>query len=152
MVSCCSSTNGESEKQAWISLGDQPNQTKSFAFPKRTFRLKKPIYHSFQSSSFKRWPWLHYDHINDKAFCFTCLKAWTTGILFSGVYSRSDNAFVICGYTNWKDASQDKKCGFPLYERLHFHWCCTGICARSHRDTAEMNSTEHEKLKAVNHA
>ena len=39
-----------------------------------------------------------------------------TGILSSGAYSRSDEAFVNCGFTNGKDTSGDKKGGFPLYE------------------------------------
>ena len=73
MASCCTSTNGQSKNQARISLGDQLKQTKSFTFPKRSFGLKKLIYHSFQSSWFKKWTCLHYDQVNDKAFCFTCL-------------------------------------------------------------------------------
>ena len=113
MASCSSNINDQLDNQARISLGYQPNQPKSFTFPKRTFGLKKPIYRSFQSSWFTKWPWLHYDQVNDKVFCFTCLKASTTGILSSGAYNRSDDAFVNRGYTNWKDASGDKKGGFP---------------------------------------
>ena len=74
------------------------------------------------------------------------------GILLSGAYNRSDNAFVNCSYTNWKDASGEKKSGFSSHERSHFHRHCTGILGKSHRDIAEMMSTEHEKQKAVNRA
>ena len=142
MASCSSSTNGQSENQALISLGDQPKQTKCLPFPIRTFGLKKPIYRTLESSWFKKCPWIHYDQVNDKVFCFTCLKAWTMGIFLSGAYSRSDDAFVNCGYTNWKDASRDRKGGFPLHERLHFKRDCTRILAWSHHDIAEMMSTE----------
>ena len=67
MASCSSSTNGESKNHAWISLGDQPNQTTLFTFPKRAFGLKILIYRSFQSSWFKKWPWLYSNQVNDKA-------------------------------------------------------------------------------------
>ena len=56
------------------------------------------------------------------------------------------------GYTKWKDASGDKKGGFPLHERSHFRSHCMGILAQSHHDIAEMMSTEYEKQKAVNRA
>ena len=74
------------------------------------------------------------------------------GILLSGVYSSSDDVFVNCGYTNWKDASGKKKGGFPLHKQLHFYSDWTGILAHSYQDIAEMISTEHEKQKAVNRA
>ena len=162
MASCSSSTPGQTENQAWISLGqtenqawislgDKPNQTKSCTFAKRTFRLKKPIYRSVQSSWFKKQPGLNYYHVDNKMFCFTCLKASTTGISSSGAYSRSHNAFVNRGYTNWKDASREKKGGFHLHERLHFQRHCTSILARSHCGIAEIMFTEHRK-KAVIYA
>ena len=153
MASCSSSTNGQSENQARILLGDQPNQPKSFTFPKRTFGLKKPIYRSFQCSWFTKWPWLHYDQVNDKVYCFTCVKASTTGLLSSGAYKQVRRCLRKSWlYTNWKDASGAKKGGFPSHERSHFHKHCTGILAKSHRDIAEMMSTEHKKQKAVNRA
>ena len=127
MTSCSSNANGQSETQAQISLGDQPNQTKSFTFPKRTFTVKKLIYRSFQPSWFKKWPCLHYNQVNDEVFCFTCLKVSMMGILLSGAYSRSDAAFVNHGYTNWKNTCKDKKGGFPFHELSHFHRHCTGM-------------------------
>ena len=65
---CSSSANGQSENEVSTSFGNQPNQTKSFTFPKRTLELKKPICCSFQSYRFKKWPWLHYNQVNNKAF------------------------------------------------------------------------------------
>ena len=67
-----------------------------------------------------------------------------TGILLSGAYSRSDNAFVNRGYTNWKDANGVKNGGFPLHKRSHFHRHCTVILARSQHNIAEITSTEHK--------
>ena len=69
------------------------------------------------------------------------------------IYNRSDDAFVIVAIaTNWKNGSGDKNGGFPSYERSQFHRHCTGTLVKSHRDIAEMMSTEHEKQKAVNRA
>ena len=48
-------------------LGDQPNQPSSFTFPKRKIGEKHPVYRSFQPSWFRKYPWLHYDQVNDKA-------------------------------------------------------------------------------------
>ena len=56
-------------------LGDKPNHPKTFMFPKRKFGDKKPTYRSFQSSWFKKWPWITYNETEDKAFCFACIKA-----------------------------------------------------------------------------
>ena len=60
-------------------LGDQPNQPTAFSFPKRDFGKKNPVSRSFPASWFKKWPWLHYDQTNDRAFCFTCMKASKLG-------------------------------------------------------------------------
>ena len=83
--------------------GDQPNQPLLPSFPKQSFRLKSPVFRSFQSSWYKRWPWIHYDQNNDKVFCFTCLKASRLGKL-KACASKGDDAFLSRGYTNWKDA------------------------------------------------
>ena len=153
MASCSSSTNGLMKNQSQVLLGDQPNQTKSFTTPKTTFGLKKPIYHSFHSSWFKKWPWLHYHQLKDKAYCFTHFKASIMGIFSICAYSRSEDAFVHHVYTNWKHASGDKiKGGFCLQEWLDFHRHSQSILAQSHRDIAEMMPNDHETQKAVSHA
>ena len=56
-------------------IGDQANQPASFAFPKIKFGEKNPVSRLFQSSWFKKWPWLHYDQAEDRAFCFVCMKS-----------------------------------------------------------------------------
>ena len=115
----------------------------AFYLPYRTFGFKKSITVRSNLPGLKSGPWLQYNQMNDKVFCFACLKASTTRILSSDAYSRSDNAFMNCDYTNWKDTSRNNTSGFPFYERAPFHRHCTSILARSHRDIAKMMSTEH---------
>ena len=44
-------------------------------FRKRKFGEARPVFRCFQAAWFKKWPWIRYDQVNDKAFCFTCVKA-----------------------------------------------------------------------------
>ena len=62
-------------------------------------------------------PWLHYDQTNDKVYCFMCMKASKVGN-FRLCASKGDDAFLSCGYTNWKDANGDKRGGL-LIRRVH---------------------------------
>ena len=66
--------------QSLENLGEHPNQPILPSFHKRKFGVKSPVFRSFQSSWYNRWPWIHYDQVNDCAFCFTCLKAKRLGI------------------------------------------------------------------------
>ena len=50
-------------------FGDKPNHPKTFMFPKQKFGDKKPTYRSFQSLWVKKWPWITYNEMDDKAFC-----------------------------------------------------------------------------------
>jgi len=73
---CCNmAASSSSGAGAEVAIGDKASQPSSFSFPNRKFGEKIPIYRSFQSSWFKKWPWLHYNQANNKAFCFVCLKA-----------------------------------------------------------------------------
>ena len=111
---------------AFPELGDKPNHPKSFSFPKRKFGDKKPTYHSFQSSWFVKWPWLTYNETDDKAFCFVCIKAvQQERVRNCALTSKMSDAFLIQGFTNWKDATGEKHGGFPLHERSHVSFCCS---------------------------
>ena len=132
-------------------LGDQPNQPTAFSFPKRDFGKKNPVSRSFQASWFRKWPWLHYDQTNDRAFCFTCMKALKLGNL-KVCASKSDDAFLTRGYTNWKDACGDKSGGFPSHECSQVHMYCVGVMTKTQKDIGELLSTELEKQKAINRA
>ena len=140
-----------SSSSSGSSLGDQPNQPSSFSFPKRKFGEKHPVYRSFQPSWFRKYPWLHYDQVNDKAFCFTCLKASKIGNL-KVCASKGDDTFLSRGYTNWKDASGDKCGGFSTHEHSQVHQYCLEVICKPQKSVAELLSSEHEKQKAVNHA
>ena len=73
---------------------DQPNQPLSFVFPNRKFGEKHLVYRSFQSASFKKWPWLHYDQTNDKVYCFVCMKVSKVGN-FRVCASKGDDALSL---------------------------------------------------------
>ena len=81
-------------------------------YSKWLFRLKKPIYRSFQSSWFIKWSWLHYDQVNHKAFCFTCLKPSTTETLSSGGTVGQMIPSSIVDLTTGKTLAEKKKLGF----------------------------------------
>ena len=89
----------------------------SFCFPKETLVKKKIVQRSFQSAWFKRWAWIHYDEVNDKALCHTCVKAYQANMLSNACL---EPAFLSSGYTNWKDATA-KKGGFPAHEKSNCH-------------------------------
>ena len=55
------STAASSESQMLESLGECPNQPMLTSYPKRKSGKKSPVFCSFQSSWYKRWPWVHYD-------------------------------------------------------------------------------------------
>ena len=59
-----------------VDVPNQPHQSLTFAFPKRSFGKKAPVFRSFQPSWFSQWPFLHYDEANDVAYCHTCLMGF----------------------------------------------------------------------------
>ena len=85
-----------------VRFHDRPNQPATLSFPKRTFRKKQPVKRAFQRSWFKTWSWLHYDEATDASFCYYCGKANQEGKLKA---TNKDVAFIIKGFTNWKDAT-----------------------------------------------
>ena len=85
-----------------VRFHDRPNQPATLSFPKRTFGKKQPVKRAFQRSWFKTWSWLHYDEATDASFCYYCGKANQEGKLKA---TNKDVAFIIKGFTNWKDAT-----------------------------------------------
>ena len=74
---------------------DKPNQPAALiSFPKRTFGKKQIVKRAFQWSWFKTWNWLHYDEVNDTAFCYYCGKAEQEGKLKA---TNKDVAFITKG-------------------------------------------------------
>ena len=45
---------------------------------------------------------LHWDETSERAFCFTCVRAFKQKKLRSGA---ADAAFITKGYQNWKDTT-----------------------------------------------
>ena len=99
-------------------LREKPNQPTSFNFPKRHFGIKSTTYRSFQPAWFKQWPWILYDQEHDRTFCFCCVQAVRQEeVRGCSLTSKTSDAFLTQGFTNWKDATGAKHGGFPLYER-----------------------------------
>ncbi len=96
-------------------LGDRPNQPTSFKFHKRKFGQKKPVFRCVQPAWFQKWPWLHYDQVEDRMFCYTCVQACKQGGVT--IVGKKKDTFLTLGYTNWKDAAGEKSGGFPTHER-----------------------------------
>ena len=57
----------------------QSNQPTAFSLLKSNFGEARPVFRSFQTAWIKKWPCIHYDQVNDKTFCFTCVKASKLG-------------------------------------------------------------------------
>lgn len=109
--------SARSTAQLLDDIGDKPNQPAvSYNFPKRKFGQAKPVFRSVQSAWFRKWPWLHYNQVEDKMFCHTCCQAAKQGMTTHGAEKKKDT-FLTVGYTNWKDAAGEKKGGFPTHER-----------------------------------
>ncbi len=131
-----------------VSLGENPNQPVLPSYPRRKFGLKSPVFRAFQSSWYKRWPWIHYDQANDCVFCFTCLKAKRLGML-KACASKGEEAFLSRGYTNWKDVS-GKHGGFSKHENSQVHRHNIEITSKSMGDVGELLLSEIKKEKEKN--
>ena len=57
-----------------------------------------------QAKWFLQFKWLHYNQDNDTVPCFTCMKQNAFGKLTTA--RNKENAIVLTGYSNWKDALQ----------------------------------------------
>ena len=88
-----------------------PNHPKTFKFPQRCFGKTNPVKRSFQASCFSNRTWLHYGEANDLAFCLICSVAYKNGKLNNHTL---DKAFIINGFSNWKDASVSFKATYSV--------------------------------------
>ena len=61
----------DSSSHELVDIGDKVHQPKSLVFPKRKCGIKDRC---FQRDWFDKWPWLHYNELNDLAYYFTCMK------------------------------------------------------------------------------
>ena len=72
----------------------------SFKFLKFKFGY---IERSFRAAWCNNYPWLHYDHTNNSAFCHLYMRAVSEGKLLAS--TKCDSAFITSGYTYWKEAT-----------------------------------------------
>ena len=92
--------------------------------------------------------WLHYDEVRDLAFCHICSRAENTGKLMPNS-SCKDEAFLSCGFFNWKDATQ----GFRCHEKSKCHLDAVHAVVelpRTTGDVGKMLSNSHKQEKAAN--
>ena len=132
------------------SLGEEPNQPKNFLFPKQSYGKAKITNRAFQQKWFGRWQWLYYDSVGDRAFCFLCITALKTGKMKPD--GSIDEAFVVRGYSNWKDASGDKG-GFASHKCSSVHKRAVEVVEtlpRTTRDIGEQLSSSHAEEKLQN--
>ena len=79
-----------------VDIDDKAHQPKSLVFPKHKFGIKERC---FQREWFNKWPWLHYNELDDSAFCFICTKAIKEKKAKTG---NMDDCFIFSWYTKWR--------------------------------------------------
>ena len=57
---------------------------------------------------FVKFRWLHYNELNDRAFCYTCIAAYNKGHMSTAIDTIKPT-FIFTGYPNWKDALVKKR-------------------------------------------
>ncbi len=143
MAECSKVTEARVTAETGImDVPDQPYQPTDWKFPVRSFGNTKPVRRTFQASWFQKFKWLHYDAAKDAAFCFSCCSTVKSGKL--KLKGTTENAFLISGFTNWKDATR----AMNKHENCNFHRHANEILATT-TDVSEMLSkqtvTEREK-------
>lgn len=130
-------------------VGEKPNQPKRFSFPKREYGKKTIVKCAFQQQWFQHWPWIHYDEVNDVAFCHTCVAAVRSKKLKN---VSNDLTFIHRGYANWKDAS-GKTGAFCKHESSSLHKQAVEVIytlPRTTPDVGELLSAAHGCEKETN--
>ena len=133
-----------------VLIGDKPNQPKQFRFSDQKFGSSKVISRNFMKDWFDKFPWLHYDELNDHVFCHACIAAYNQGHM-STVIDMIEPTFISTGYTNWKDALVKKR-GFTAHEQSHCHkhavMCAVTIPAAK-GDVGELINEKYAEEKLV---
>ena len=130
-------------------IEETANQPLRFPFPMREFGKKTIVKRAFKPKWFSQWGWLHYDSCHDRAFCFICVKAVTTGKLCTTSGNIKDSAFIYAGFSNWKDATV----AFPSHEKSDTHKKAVEMVVtlpETTRDVGELLSLAHADEKAAN--
>ena len=131
-------------------VGETPNQPKQYTFPPRKFGNKTVVERRFKKEWFEKYTWLHYDELNDRAFCHTCVCAYNMGHMTSA-NDTLEQTFISTGYTNWKDALVKKR-GFAAHEQSKSHQhavLCTVTLPRTTADVGELLNETLAKEKSI---
>ena len=131
-----------------VPIGDRPNQPKQFRFPDRKFGSSKVASRKFMKDWFDKFPWLHYDKLNDCAFCHTCNAAYNKGHM-STVTDTIEPTFISIGCTNWKDALVKKRGSVAHFHKIPV-MCVVTIPAAT-GDVGELINEKYAEEKAVSH-
>ena len=67
------------------------------------------------------------------------------------MWSKGEDVFISRGYTNWKDASVEKR-GFGAHERSQFHKYSVELTLKPQRDVGDLLSSQYEQERKVNRA
>ena len=133
-----------------VPIGDRPNQPKKFRFRDRKFGSSKVVSRKYMKDWFDKFPWLHYDELNDRAFFHTCIAAYNKADM-SIVIDTIEPIFISTGYTNWKDALVKKR-GFAAHEQSHCHkqavMCVITVPATT-GDVGELINEKYAEEKTV---
>lgn len=93
-------TNSSSTASSTINIQPSPfHPPPGFVFKARLQGKQKRY---CQAKWFLQFKWLHYNQDNDTVFCYICMKQNALGKLTTA--RNKDNAFIVTGYCNWKDA------------------------------------------------
>lgn len=87
----------------------------TYKFPKQKFGTTVITERSFQSHWCDMYKWLHYDKVNDAAFCHLCMRAEKERKFLCS--HRREPTFIINGFTNWKEANK----GFSKHQSSACH-------------------------------
>ena len=87
----------------------------TYKFPKCKFGNTVITERSFQSRWCDTYKWLHYDKVNDAAFCHLCMSAEKERKFLSS--HRREPTFISNGFTNWKEANK----GFSKHQSSACH-------------------------------
>ena len=120
----------------------------TYKFPKHKFGNTVITERSFQSRWCDTYKWLHYDKVNDAAFCHLCMSAEKERKFLSS--HRREPTFISNGFTNWKEANkgfskhQSSACHKEAIEAMYM------LPAQIVGHVDELMSDEIKQQKAIN--
>jgi hypothetical protein len=99
-------------------IGDKPHQpNSSYQFKKTNFSGKN---RNFQHEWFATFPWLHYSEVEDKAYCFYCVKCIKEKLSTKN-FSKSES-FTHDGFNYWNKASERFRMHQESKEHIETKW------------------------------